>query len=97
MTMYELCVTVAFLAVALLFVGSGVKTFRETSGEPDAGLRRVSRKKGTLLMLPGLMFLLCALYILLRQSWILWLVLVVGMGAMGYAIGAGVGANMRKH
>lgn len=97
MTAYELFVTAAFLAAALLFVWSSVKIFREAGGEMDAVLRRVSRKKGMLLILPGLMFLLCALYILLRLSWLFWLVLLVGIGAMGYAIGSGIGANMREH
>ena len=48
-------------------------------------------------MTPGLMFFLSALYIIFRVSWIFLIVVLIGNMAAAYAIGSGIGANMKEH
>lgn len=97
MRTYEIGLVVAFFLLMIIFVWNGIKSYQQVSAEEDKKLRTAARRKALLLMTPGLMFFLSALYIIFRVSWIFLIVVLIGNMAAAYAIGSGIGANMKEH
>lgn len=97
MTAYEIFLIIVFGVLTIVSVWSGIKTYRRTASVKDPALRKAARQKSLLLAALGLIFLLCALYIIFRAGWLFFIVFLVGCMAVAYAVGSGIGENMKKH
>ena len=93
---YEKVLVVVFFLLTAVFARNGIRSYRRAGAEREKGPRKAIRRKALLWMALGLLFFLTALYILLRVSWILLIVVAIGNMAVAYVIGTGVAANLRE-
>lgn len=94
---YKIILTVVFLILFVIFVLRGAKACVQAAKATDNNERKNFRRKALFLMVFGLMFFLCALYVIFRISWFMLIVFIIGTSAVAYVTGSGVAANMHKH
>lgn len=94
---YEIIMTVLCFVLTVFFLRNSVSLYRKAEAETDEQLSKAARKKALLWLAPSLMFFLAVLYILTHSAWIGWALMAIGTMGFGYAIGSGIGANMREH
>ena len=97
MKVYAVIVTCAFSLLTAFFVWKSVEAYRRAASVEDQKQRRKARRSALLLLLPGVMFLSAALFILTRIPIFLDLTFTIGGLAVVYVIAAGLRENVQKH
>lgn len=97
MRAYEIFCTVIFFILMIVFIWNSIKVYQQASLENDKGLRKTAYKKMLCLIAAGLIFLLCALFVIFRSPWMFYIVILIGGMAVCFSIGSGLGDNMNKH
>lgn len=94
---YETFVVVIFFILTAVFVWTSIKSYRQSRAAEEKKLRKAYLRKALLWLTLGLMFFLSALYVILRVSWIFLIVVLIGVMAMMYVVGSGLGASIKEH
>ena len=97
MKIYTAVVLCAFFLLTALFAWKAVAAFLKAGAIADKKPRRRARRSALLLLLPGVMFLSAALFILTRIGVFLYVSYMIGMLAVAAALGPGLRDNMWKH
>lgn len=97
MAAYEIFLTIAFGILTVVFAWNSIKSYKQASSEKDKNLSKTARKRAVLLMTLSLVFLLCALYVILHISWLFFIVFLLGCMAVAFTVGSGLGENIKKH
>ena len=97
MKIYTAVVLCAFFLLTALFAWKAVAAFLKAGAIADKKPRRSARRSALLLLLPGVMFLSAALFILTRIPIFLDLTFTIGGLAVVYVIAAGLRENVQKH
>ena len=97
MKVYAVIVTCAFFLLTAFFVWKSLEAYRSAASAEDQKQRRKARRSALLLLLPGVMFLSAALFILTRIGVFLYVSYMIGMLAVAAALGPGLRDNMWKH
>ena len=97
MKIYTAVVLCAFFLLTVLFVWKAIAALLKAGAIADKKLRRRARLRALLLLVPGVMFLSAALFIITRIAVFLDLTFTIRMLAVVYVIAVGLRDNVQKH
>ena len=97
MGVYEIVVTVLCLSIAAASGWAVWRSYRQARLQEEKKQRAALRRRAILWLVMSLMFLFSALYVMFKISWLLLVVVLLGMGSVGAVLGGGLGANIREH